>query len=212
MLTGLIIVIVLFIIISLVILFWDSFKLLKEKKSFKKIVGNKLYQISLDNDFYLINQVALAIDTKIIHFDHILFTNKFIYCIGTKFCDGPLSGRFDDSKWFKYGKNNTIDHIKNPMQLPKIRVEYLRSQLRANEDLFISVVLVNDSCILDDIQNCPKNNFIMNLGEFKSFVNKNEKMDIPQIDAVQLDTLVKNIYRSSVKTLEGAMYNGKNNS
>ena len=88
------------------------------------------------------------------------------------------------------------------MILPKVRVEYLRGSLRANDDLFVSVVLVNDSCIIDQIEGCPKNNFIMNLSDFKSFIKQREKTNIPSIDPLQLETLVQNIYKISVRTLK----------
>lgn len=202
MLAGLIIVISLMVVFSIVFLFWDKFKLIKEKRCFNKSVGKKMYQLALDNDYYLINQVALSIDGKVIHFDHILFTNKFIYCIGEKYFSGPISGRFDDSQWFKYNKKNQVEHIKNPMVLPKVRVEYLRSSLRANDDLFVSVVLVNDSCLIDKIDGCPKNNYIMNISEFKNFIKQREKTNIPSLDPLQLETLVQNIYKISVRTLK----------
>ena len=190
MLAGLIIVISLMVVFSIVFLFWDKFKLIKEKRCFNKSVGKKMYQL------------ALAIDGKVIHFDHILFTNKFIYCIGEKYFSGPISGRFDDSQWFKYNKKNQVEHIKNPMVLPKVRVEYLRSSLRANDDLFVSVVLVNDSCLIDKIDGCPKNNYIMNISEFKNFIKQREKTNIPSLDPLQLETLVQNIYKISVRTLK----------
>ena len=200
MIIGLIIVIVLIVIGSLIFLFWNKIKDYKEKRFFSKEVGSKVYQLALDNDYYLIRQVALAIDTKVIHFDYILFTNKYIYCIGTKYFVGPISGNFNDSQWFLYQKNQQVEHIKNPMILPKVRLEYLRSALRANEDLFISVVLVNNSCIIDEVNDGPKHNYIMNVGNFASFVKKNEKNVIPSIDPLQLETLVQNIYKRSIKT------------
>lgn len=202
MIICLIIIIILILVGSLVFLFWDKIKEFKEKKRFSKDVGAKVYQLSLDNDFYLINKVALAIDTKVIHFDHLLFTNKYIYCIGIKYYSGPISGKFDDLQWFMYNKNNQLEHIKNPMSFTKVRLNYLKSALKANEDLFISVVLVNDSCIIDDTSSFPKNYYIMNLKKFNNFVKKNEKNDIPKIDEIQLDTLVQNIYKRSIKTLE----------
>ena len=185
---------------SLVFIFWDKIKLLSEKKNFEKKVGAKVYQIAIDNDYYCINQVALKIDTKIIHFDHILFTNKFIYCIGKKYLPNPVSGKFEDNQWFEYQNNGHIEHIKNPLIIPKVRVEYLRGALRANDDLFVSVVVVNDSCLIDKIDNCPVNQRIMNLKDFKDFIAKREKMDIPSIDPLQEETLVQNIYKRSVKT------------
>ncbi len=200
MLIGLIVVVVLLIVGSLLFLFSDRIRQISEKKNFSKKAGKRIYALARDNDFYLINQVALSIDTKVIHFDHILFTDKFIYCIGKKYFSGPISGKYDDSQWFQYDEKNHVEHIKNPMILPRVRLDYLRSALKANEDLFVSVVLLNDSCVLDEIGNCPKNNYILNLKDFKNFIQKREKADIPSINAFQLETLVQNIYKRSVKT------------
>ena len=200
MLIGLIVVVSLMVIGSLVFIFWDKIKIASEKKNFDKKVGAKVYQLALDNDFYCINQVALKIDTKIIHFDHILFTNKFIYCIGKKYLANPVSGKFDDNQWFEYQANGHIEHIKNPMIIPKVRVDYLRGALRASEDLFVSLVIINDSCLIDKVEDCPVNQKILNLKDFKDFVQKREKMDIPTIDPLQEETLVQNIYKRSVKT------------
>jgi hypothetical protein len=101
MLTGLIIVVSLMVIGSLVFIFWDKIIALKEKKFFTKEVGSKIYKIALENDYYLINDAVLSIDTKVIHFNHILFTNKFIYCIGVKYFNGPISGKYEDAKWLE---------------------------------------------------------------------------------------------------------------
>lgn len=199
--TGLIIVFALMVIGSLVYLFWDKFKHIREKRYFSKDVGTKVYQLAVENDYYLINKVALAIDTKVIHFDHILFTNKYIYCIGVKYFTGPISGKYDDAQWFLYNGKDSVQHIKNPMLLPKVRLDYLKVALKDNQDLFKSIVIVNDSCIIDEKIEFPKNNKIINLKKFKSYIKKQEKIDIPSINPVQLDTLVKNIYKRSVRTI-----------
>lgn len=201
MLTGLIIVVSLMVIGSLVFIFWDKIIALKEKKFFTKEVGSKIYKIALENDYYLINDAVLSIDTKVIHFNHILFTNKFIYCIGVKYFNGPISGKYEDAKWFQYDFKNKITHINNPLTLSKVRLDYLKSSLRASEDLFVSVVIVNDSCIIDERIDLPKDNHIMNIKNLKHFIAKREKMDIPSLDQEQLDVLVQNIYKRSVRTI-----------
>lgn len=201
MLTGLIIVVSLMVIGSLIFIFWDKIITLMEKKFFTKEVGSKIYKIALENDYYLINDAVLSIDTKVIHFNHILFTNKFIYCIGVKYFDGPISGKYDDSKWFQYDEKNNVFHINNPLIFPKVRLDYLRSSLKASEDLFVSLVLVNDTCIIDERINCPKDNYIMNIKNLKNFISKREKMDIPSLDQEQLEVLVQNIYKRSVRTI-----------
>lgn len=198
--TWLIIVIVLIIVGSLIFIFSDHINLFFEKRNFNKKVGKKIYQIALDNDYYLISQVALEIDTKIVHFDYILFTNKFIYCVGARYFNGPISGKYDDNQWFKYGKKSEIDHIKNPLILPKVRLEYLKGALKAPDDLFVSLVVINDSCLIDKNNQYPTYNQLINLKDLKFLISKKEKENIADINPSQLQKLVKNIYKRSVKT------------
>ena len=56
--------------------------------------------MAIDKDYYVINDVVLEIDTKFIHFNHILFGDKYIYCICDSYFDGPISGKFTDNQWF----------------------------------------------------------------------------------------------------------------
>lgn len=200
MLIGLIIVISLMIVGSLIFIFIDQITLFFENKRFYKNLDKKLYKLALDYDYYLISQVVLEIDTKIIHFDYILFTNKFIYCIGARYYKGSISGKYDDNQWFKYGHKDLVEHIKNPLIFPKVRLEYLKGALKAQDDLFISLVIVNDSCLIDNSNQYPSNNQIINLKDVKSLIIKNEKADIATINQVQLEELVHNIYKRSVKT------------
>lgn len=202
MLVGLIIVFSVMVIGSLVYLFWDKIAYIREKNFFSKDVGAKVYQLAVENDFYLINKVALAIDTKVIHFDHLLFTNKYIYCIGVKYFTGSISGKYDDAQWFLYNKKNNVQHIKNPMVLPKLRLDYLKLALKDTQGLFKSLVIVNNSCLVDEKINFPKSNKMINVKQLKSYIKTQEKNNIPSIDPDQLDTLVQNIYKRSVKTID----------
>ena len=204
MLVVLIIVIAVIIIGGILLILWPKLKTLKEKKQFAKIVASKVYGLAEDKDFYVINQVALSIENKVIHFDHILFTNKFIYCIGTKYYDAPVSGKYSDAQWFKYSSLNNRERIKNPMGLAQARLNYIKSSVNAPDGIFVSVVLINDSCILDEIKDCPPGNFIMNVSKFRQFVLENESIDIPEIDSLKLEELVQKIYKKTLKN-EGKM-------
>jgi hypothetical protein len=199
MLVVLIIVISIIIIGGILLIFWPKFKIIKEKRQFSKIVASKVYGLAEDKDFYVINQVALSIENKIIHFDHILFANKFIYCIGTKYYDAPVSGKYSDAQWLKYSSLNNMERIKNPMALALARLNYIKSSVNAPDGIFISVILINDSCILDEIKDCPPGNYIMNVSKFRQFVIENEKQDIPDIDTLALEELVQKIYKKSLK-------------
>ena len=79
--TEFIIALVVFSLILLLFLFVPSIKRLIEFKYYKKNTGKVLYKYASDYDVFLLNDVNIPYGDEIIRFDHILFGNKFIYCI-----------------------------------------------------------------------------------------------------------------------------------
>lgn len=110
-----IILVVVLVIISILILAWPYLKRLRTRKDFFNREYRIVYDIARDKDYYLINTVKLDIDTKTIHFDHILFGEKYIYCIGNYFHKGAISGKFSDNQWFSYESLTKTTHVKNPL-------------------------------------------------------------------------------------------------
>ena len=198
MLIGAIVVISLIFIGFALLILWPIFKERSEKKTFLKSFYTEVYQLAIDKDFYVINNVVLEIDTKFIHFNHILFGNKYIYCICDSYFEGPLSGKFSDQQWFLY-KQLGKDHIKNPLLLHKARLSYLSSAIRA-EELLVGICVVNDSCIIDQIPDIPDNLAVINRVEFKEFINKKEKENVAPINSIQLDSLVQQIYQKNIQS------------
>lgn len=201
MLVGAILFVILLIIGSALLVLWPKIHKMYEEKMFKYNSSNIVYQIAMDKDFYVINNVAIEIDTKIIHFSHIIFGNKYIYCIGDLYQNGPLSGKFKDIQWMKYLDNGEIAHIKNPLSLHRTRVQYLKSALNA-EDLLIGISLVNDECLIDKVEDAPEDIFMINLRNLKSFINNKEKENVSPIEPIQLDSLVRQIYNKNNQTKE----------
>lgn len=198
MLIGAICFVVVFLIVSLIVLLMPIIKRRQDDKQFFKRVYEYVYQVAKDKDFYLINNVEIAIDTKTIHFNHILFGNKYIYCISNLPLKGGLSGKFQDEQWFKYDENNTRTVGKNPMLLHKARLDYLISALNVKEeDLFIGICVCNDSCLIDDIEGMPKNLAIINESDIYGYICEREKENIASIDQLQLDGLVHSIYQKN---------------
>lgn len=198
MLVGAICFVTVFVIISLLVLLLPVIKEHQDDKQFFKRVYDYTYQIAKDKDLYLINNIEIEIDTKTIHFNHILFGNKYIYCISNLSLRGGLSGKFADDQWFKYDEKNTRTVGKNPMLLHKARLDYLISALNVKEeDLFVGICVCNDSCLIDDIEGMPKNLAIINESELYGFVDEKEKENIASIDQLQLDGLVHLIYQKN---------------
>ena len=140
MLAGAIILIVVLVIVSVLVLTWPFIKRFRARKDFFSHAYHITYDLAKDRDYYLINDVRLAIDTKVIHFDHIIFGEKYIYCIGNMFSKGSLSGKFSDAQWRLYDDMGSMNYVKNPLLLHKTRVDYLKSAIKA-EDLLIGYCL-----------------------------------------------------------------------
>lgn len=201
MLIGAISVISILVIGFAYLIFQPIVKEALEKKTFLKNFYTNVYQLAIDKDYYVINDVVLEIDTKFIHFNHILFGDKYIYCICDSYFDGPISGKFTDNQWFMYKDNGVVEHIKNPLILHRSRLSYVTSSLRA-EELFVGVFVVNKSCIVDEIKDCPENMTILNEEEFRDYILKREKENIPPINTIQLDYLVKQVYQKNIQSRE----------
>lgn len=201
MLIGAIIIVSLITIGYTILILWPFIKERMEKRTFLKSFYTDVYQLAIDKDFYVINDVVLEIDTKFIHFNHILFGDKYIYCICDHYYDGPLSGKFTDQQWFLYKNNGQLDHIKNPLLLHRARLSYVTSALRA-EELFIGLCVVNESCLVDEIKDAPEYLNVINEKDFKEYINKKEKENVPPINSIQLDSLVQQIYQKNLQSKE----------
>ena len=201
MLIGAIIIVSLITIGYAILILWPFIKERMEKRTFLKSFYTDVYQLAMDKDFYVINDVVLEIDTKFIHFKHILFGDKYIYCICDHYYDGPLSGKFTDQQWFLYKNNGQLDHIKNPLLLHKARLSYVTSALRA-EELFIGLCIVNESCLVDEIKDAPEYLNVINQKDFKEYIYKKEKENVPPINSIQLDSLVQQIYQKNLQSKE----------
>lgn len=170
-----------------------------EKKKYRKRVYKILYKYARDHDYMLLNKMALQIENKVIHFDHLLFTNKFIYCIVDAYYNGPLKGKFNDQKWFKYDKNGKFTHINNPMLLNRVRVNYLAGFMSASQDLFVELLVINDSCLIDNIDDLTEMDAITHIKDLKKTITKFEERNVAQIDSNQLELVVERLYKKGIK-------------
>lgn len=196
MLVGAIVLISVLVIVSALVLLWPYIIKLRSKKDFFNRAYRITYSLARDKDYYIINDVELVIENKKIHFDHILFGEKYIYCIGNNYRDGNVSGKYSDNQWFLYKSNGKTEYIKNPLLLHTTRIEYLKSALKA-EDILLGVCVMNDECLIDKIEDCPDNIVLLNQNELKDFIIAKEKSDVSPIDSIQLEQLVRFIFNMS---------------
>lgn len=200
MLPVLIITLVILFIICLILVFYRPIYLGVEKLFFRSNVARKVYKIAKDNDYYVLNKVAINVMGRTIHFDHLLFGNKYIYCIGVKYYSLAIDGNYKDVSWFNYKTNNKFEYIKNPMRLHRERVEHFCSLVAPTSDLFVATILVNNSCLVGDIKESGKYNKIVRINDFEKLIKEYENdKSVDPIDPILLHKLVLDVFEKGVK-------------
>ncbi len=155
----------------------------------------RIYRVALDEDFYLINAFQnKTADEEEFHIDHILIGNKFIYCIRDRYYDGALRAKEKDQSWVFYSKKNKNGEIiPNPLRMNALRVDRMSLMTGLDKKLLISVVLVNDDCLISNYEVTSSNNFVVSLKKFASFINEKESLPIEPMDPRALDVAAKDI-------------------
>lgn len=196
----LIVIIVIFSLCGLLLLFYHPLSLLWEKITFKKKVYKTLYKIAKNYDLYLLNKVAIKVGNKIIHFDHLLFGDKYIYCVGRNYYSYGIDGKMSDPSWFSYNHRGKNKIINNPMKLHRERVNYFASLITSSKELFVACVIVNNSCLLRNvIDGEDKYSKVINLKNFEKLVKNYERDNsVSEIDPQLLSRLVLDIYKKGV--------------
>ena len=149
------------------------------KKYTVRMYYNKVRRVVLDNDFYLVNSFAnKTASQEPFHIDHIVIGDKFIYCIRDRYYDGAIAAKENDPSWIFYkGKKST--YIKNPMQVNRIRVDRMSLMSGIDSKLFISIVLINNDCMITRLENSFSDNYIVSLKKFPSLIAQLESSDVP---------------------------------
>lgn len=185
--------------IGLVVLFGPLKRFLYHK-NYKKIYGKKVYQIALDNDFYLINNFAAMVSNEdSVHIDHILFGEKYIYCIKCRYFNGALQAKEEDKSWIYFTKKDGKKFIDNPLIKNRLRVEKLSLLTNINEDMMISIVVVNNNCLIFKFEGKSKNNYVIPLSKLAKLVKAIESRSVGKINEKQLFFAVNDIAKLNVK-------------
>ena len=169
---------------------------------FKNSFGRKIYQVAMDNDYYLINLFSFPTDDNHqICIDHILFGERYIFCISDYNYCGVLEGHQQDQLWYFYprgirGKKQTI---KNPLVDNRKKVEKLSLLTGAEKSFFISIVLLNNDCYIDDIKCSARDEYIRNIKEFARLVTAIESRPIDTMEPKALERAVQDIAKLKEK-------------
>lgn len=189
-------------LLVLFLLFFPVVKRIIFFRHFNYFYGKKIYRIALDYDFFLINDFILRPDDdKTIHIDHILFGDKYIYCIKDRFYRGAIEGNEMDKSWFFYPKMFEKRYIDNPLLKNKERVKRFSYATNIDPKLLVSIVVVNDDCLLFPFDVKEKDSFLVPLSKLNRLIKNIEKRDVSKIDAKQLQYVVNDLARMKKRNL-----------
>lgn len=171
---------------------------LTRRRRFRNICGSRIHRLAMDNDYYLIQEFSFPMDdANYIMIDHFLLGERYLFCIHDEFYEGVIEGEQEDHSWVFYPRGNVNDKkiIKNPILQNRKRIEKLSLLTGIDQSLFISIVLFNNCCYLQDIKIDSRNEYIRNLKEIGRLVEAIEKRPIEKMEPYALEKAVADIAR-----------------
>ena len=165
----------------------------REKKHFREYCYKAIYKIAFDEDYYLINDMRFKVDSsKVAKIDHILFGNKYIYIINDAYYEGDLTGKETDKSLILIDDKGKKYYTDNQYSVSKALVKALSDSTSIGMDLLIGIVVVNNNCKIS-IETTNKQFYIIQKNKLKRLVRAIESRNVGNINAPQLENLVKAI-------------------
>lgn len=192
---------ILLIFLMLLALIFPYLKYSFSKKRHLYHYGKKIYKIALYNDFYLINQGVLRFnENDVVHYDHILFGDKFIYVIKDRYFVGSLKGTAKDDFFLFYPFfKPKSQSIPNPILKNAERIERLINFSSLHPNYFINLVVVNDDLVFEDVGTITGREYFVKIGQLPKIIQAIEKRDIPELESQKLAKAVLDL----AKVLKG---------
>ena len=167
------------------------------RKYFQIHFYKQVYRVALDNDYYLINQYVFKVDSsKNATVDHILFGNKYIYTIISKFYQGDLIGKYADKSLIFISHKGKKCYTDNPYNEAKFLTSKLSSSTGIDASLMIGIVLINDDCKVA-VQSESKQFYIIQRKRLPALIKAIESRPVEPINQAQLEKAVQSIAKQN---------------
>ena len=167
------------------------------KKYFQIHFYKQVYRVALDNDYFLINQYVFKVDSfKNATVDHILFGNKYIYTIISKYYQGDLIGKYADKSLVFISHKGKKCYTDNPYNESKYLTSKLSSSTGIDASLMIGIVLINDDCKVA-VQSESKQFYIIQRKRLPALIKAIESRPVEAINQVQLEKAVQSIAKQN---------------
>ena len=172
------------------------------RKHFQIHYYKRVYKVALENDYYLINQFLFKVDSsKLANVDHILFGNKYIYVITSKYYQGDLIGKYHDKSLIFISHKGKKCYTDNPFNQAKYLASKLSSSTGIDASLMIGIILVNDDCKVA-VQSDSKQFYIIQRKRFASLIKAIESRPVGEINPTQLQKAVQSIAKQNKRKKE----------
>ena len=163
------------------------------RKNFQIHFYKMVYRVALDYDYYLINQFVFKVDSsKNATVDHILFGDKYIYVIISKYYQGDLIGKYLDKSLIFISHKGKKCYTDNPYNETKYLTSKLSSSTGIDASLMIGIVLINDDCKVA-VQSESKQFYIIQRKRFPALIKAIESRPVETINETQLSKAVQSI-------------------
>ena len=167
------------------------------RKYFQIHFYKQVYRVALDYDYYLINQFVFKVDSsKNATVDHILFGNKYIYTIISKYYQGDLIGKYADKSLIFISHKGKKCYTDNPYNEAKYLTSKLSSSTGIDASLMIGIVLINDDCKVA-VQSESKQFYIIQRKRFPALIKAIESRPVESINQAQLEKAVQSIAKQN---------------
>ena len=186
-------VVVFLVLGSVIFLLFFPIRRFINKTRFLYLYYKKVRSVAMDRDYYLINQFVFNADDKNkAMIDHILFGEKFIYLIISKYYEGDLAGKQSDPSLILLERKGGKKYTDNPVERSKFLASRLSMATGIDTVLMIGIVMVNDNCKLA-IESQSKQFYVIQRNRFPALIKAIESRKIGKINANQLEDLVREI-------------------
>ena len=159
----------------------------------------RVYKVALESDYYLINNFYFKIDnSKLAKVDHILFGEKYIYVILSKYYEGDLVGKSSDKSLIFISHKGKRCYTDNPINQSKQLAARLSSSTGLDPALLIGITLINDDCKVE-VQSDSKQFYIIQRKRFAKLIKAIESRPVEKINEAQLAKAVQSIAKDNKK-------------
>lgn len=135
----------------------------------------KLAKLIKNYDYLYMNNLCIRLDAgKYMNIDHVVFGDKYIYVLETKFWLGYILGKDEDEKWLLNDGDKT-KYVENPLRYNQLRIKVLSSILNISEDNFINVICIADCGKIKEVSVKKALNVVLGEKDLLEYIKSNEK-------------------------------------